>query len=373
MSLGLYSAVAALFCSHFFSWSNLYSSNIQSGDSSLIAWAIQWEAYSLTHNPFELFHGNAFHPHPNSIALSEHFFSLVLFNVLFRLYSTNPWFGFNLLIFLAYVLSSCGAYLLISRLTHSKLASFWVGIFWGFLFFRIHHIGHIQIHSFQWFPLCVLFLLKFCEQPTYRNAFVLTGFFLLQALTSWYLAVIISVALVVVACCHLHRGLLTRQAAQAGLLCLFLTGLCVLPFVSPYVLDTAQTSTLAARMEDALALGDQVQLRDYLTPPYATFAGQYFETKKYWIWQENTLYIGYVPLLLCSGYGLSSDYLGASLGASTLKTIVLCSHHLRWQPSAMCAPKVLSRMPGASNSRCTIWRSSSHLSAAYVRLSVFRY
>jgi hypothetical protein len=188
---------------------------------------LQWVSHALCHDPLNIFNGNTFHPHPHSIALAEHMFSLAVINVLFRLYSTNPWFGYNLLIFLAYVLSSCGAYLLISHLTRSKLASFWGGIFWGFLFFRVHHIGHIQILSFQWVPFCVLFLLQFFERPTYRAAFLFTGFFLLQALTSWYLAVIVSVALAVVACCHFHRGLLTRQVAQLGLASLILIGLVI--------------------------------------------------------------------------------------------------------------------------------------------------
>ena len=61
----------------------------------------------------------------------------------------------------------------------------WGGIFWGFLFYRVHHIGHLQILSFQWMPAAVVCLLRFWQRPAVRTAprFVLA--FTGQAPVSW--------------------------------------------------------------------------------------------------------------------------------------------------------------------------------------------
>ena len=43
--------------------------------------------------------------------------------------SDSPWFGYNLLIFLAYYLSCVGGYWFMREVTGSHQAGFWAGIF----------------------------------------------------------------------------------------------------------------------------------------------------------------------------------------------------------------------------------------------------
>jgi hypothetical protein len=169
------------------------------GDAGLNAWTLNWVSHALSHNWTNLFDGNAFYPHTNSIALSEHMFGLAVLIIPIRWFTSNPWVGYNALIFAAYFLSAIGAYLFIMNLTNNRLAAFWGGIFWAFGFFRIHHIGHLQILSYQWFPYVGLYLLKIKNSPSLKNTILFSSFFVLQALVSWYLAVITSILVIIIA------------------------------------------------------------------------------------------------------------------------------------------------------------------------------
>lgn len=293
----VYASLAALFCSNYFTWANLESHAMQNGDPALNAWALQWVSRSITTDPLNLFNGNAFYPSKNSIALSEHMFSLALINTLFRPFSESPWFGYNLLIFLAYLLSSLGAYNLLSYISGSKITGFWAGIFWGFLYFRVHHIGHLQILSFQWIPYTVYFLLRYTRRGDNKSALGLVCFFALQALVSWYLAVINTFISIFVLVCAVDKRFFVKPRWIKHILVLLAIGIVLTPFFIPYM-NMVKTSTLSDRMKHTLNSGDNVHLIDYLHPPQGTLIGQKIPKNTYWIWQENTLYIGYIPLLL---------------------------------------------------------------------------
>jgi hypothetical protein len=292
-----YAVLSALFCSRIFSWTNLRASGLMSGDPGLNAWALGWVSHALTTAPFQIMNGNAFYPAHASIALSEHMFSLALLNVLFRPFSESPWFGYNLLIFLAYLLSCTGAYRLTAQLTGSRAVAVFGGVFWGFLFFRIHHLGHLQILSFQWIPYSLLYLLRLTDEGGAANAAKLALFVALQSLTSWYLAAINVVVLFTVLLFFVGRRHLSVRFVALLAAVALAVGLVTSPFVPAY-LEQAKSSSLRGRMLAVQGSGDLVHLADYLTPPKATWIGSHIEGNKYWIWQENTLFVGYVPLAL---------------------------------------------------------------------------
>ena len=71
----------------------------------------------------------------------------------------------------------------------------------------------------------------------------------------------------------------------------------ILPAAWPYRAALAD-STLAERYALVDSFGDAVHLADYVTPPTPTLLGRTIPGNRYWIWGENTLFIGFVPLLL---------------------------------------------------------------------------
>ena len=293
----VYFVLSAIWCAHFFPLLHPNTSVMLDGDAGLNAWALNWVSRALTHDWINLFNGNTFYPHQNSIALSEHMAGLAIFNVPVQWFTNNPWVGYNLLIFNAYFFSAIGGYLFILHLTQNKLSAFWGGLFWAFGFFRIHHIGRIQILSYQWFPFIALFLLKTRCNPSIKNTLLFSVFFVLQALTSWYLAVIVSVLVTILFVANLSHTEWNKKHALAFGSAATLIVAAVSPFVSAYT-EIIKDSSLNDRIASISGIGDQVKLADYLTPPSATFLGTFIPNNKYWIWQENTLFVGYTACIL---------------------------------------------------------------------------
>jgi hypothetical protein len=297
MPVILFLALSYAWCIQFFSFGDLRSHVMTDGDPALNAWALNWVSHALVNDFPNLLNGNTFYPHLGAIKLSEHMTSLALFNVIVRFFSDGPWVGYNLLIFAAYFLSALGAYFFIHHVTGNRLAAVWGGVFWGFCFFRVHHTSHLQILSYQWLAFIALFTVKTQADPNAKNATLLALFFVLQALTSWYLAVIAAVFTIVVFLCNLQlRPCRPRQALAFGWAAILAT-VFILPFVLAYS-GVLHDTSLGDRAAHTRAFGDQVKLLDFFAPPSSTLLGSLIPNNKYWIWQENTLFIGYSAIFL---------------------------------------------------------------------------
>ena len=289
-------AVSALFCSNIFLLTDLDSHAILGGDPALMNWQLQWVSRALYTDPLNLFHGNTFHPHPNVVALTDHMLALAAINVPLSMLSDSPWFGYNLLILLAYYLSCVGGYRFMREVTGSHLAGVWAGIFWAFLFFRFHHIGHLHILSYQWMPFVAVALIRFLRSPTTGRTAALAIFSAAQALVSWYLAVITAVLIAVLAVLHVGPRHLTRRHAAGFTAVLAFCAAVVIPTALPYRTSLEETN-LGNRASEALVPRDRVSISNYLEPPRATMVGQLRQDGPS-IWGERTLYVGYVALAL---------------------------------------------------------------------------
>lgn len=295
----LYLGLSLLFASRVFALTNFTGHAMTDGDPALMAWTLQWESRALVRNPLELYAGNAFYPYPRSIVLSEPIVPLAVLNVPVRAFSANPWVGYNLLIVAAFYLSCVWGAAFVRAITGSDVAGVWGGIFWAFLFFRVHHIGHLQILSFQWVPAAMLCLVQLWRGPRVGRALLFVLAFVSQALVSWYLAVIVTVVLVVILLFRPRAEILSPPIVRLYALMALVTAVVILPFALPYRAGLAD-STLAGRRLAIDTSGDAVRLRDYLTPPQATLPGRLVPGNPYTIWGENTLYIGVVPLALAA-------------------------------------------------------------------------
>jgi hypothetical protein len=291
-----YLAVSLVFATRFFSLAHPGSHVMLEGDPALMCWTLQWVSHALLRDPLHLYAGNVFYPYSHAVVLTDPMVSLAVLNLPVRLVTANPWVGYNLLILAAYYLSCVSGAALARALTHSEHAAIWGGLFWGFLFFRVHHIGHLQILSFQLIPAAVLCLVRFWQRPDGKTLSLLVLVVAAQVLVSWYLAVILAAVLIVVAAgqqwATLRRPGLWRYALAAGLLAML-----ILPFAWPYRAGF-EDSSLAERRALVTTMGDAVHLWDYLTPPAATLPGRLVPGNPYSIWGENTLYIGMTPLVL---------------------------------------------------------------------------
>jgi hypothetical protein len=305
----MYLGLSLLFASRFFQLTHPTSFAITEGDPALVTWTLQWVSRALLHDPRALFAGNTFFPYAHAVVLTDSMLPLAILNAPIRLFTTNPWVGYDVLVVLAYYLSCVWGGWLAREVTGSETASIWGGIFWGFLFFRVHHIGHLQMLSFQVIPAAAVALLRFWKNPGVRSAVLFAVLFVVQALVSWYLAFIMAVILAVIAVCRPWRETLAPRALRYYVLIAVVTAAAIVPVAWPYRAAFAD-STLSERFALVNTFGDAVHPADFLTPPTPTLLGQLIPANRYWIWGENTLYVGFVPLLLAV-FGVASYVVSA--------------------------------------------------------------
>jgi len=293
----MYLGLSLLFAARFFPLSHPTSFAITEGDPALMCWTLQWVSHAIVHEPSRLFAGNTFYPYQHAVVLSDSMLSLAVLNVPVRWFTSNPWVGYNLLVVLAYYLSCVWGAWLARELTDSDVASVWGGVFWGFLFYRVHHIGHLQILSCQAIPAVAAASLRFWRRPTAGSALLVAILFVAQALVSWYLAFIEAVVLIVIALFQPWQTVFTKRTLRYYAL-IATIALVVLTPVALQYRAAFNESTLAERYALVNSFGDAVHPADYLTPPSSTLAGSLIPNNSYGIWGENTLYVGYVALLL---------------------------------------------------------------------------
>ena len=262
----------------------------------------------------------------------DHMLTLAVINVPLSMISDSPWFGYNVLIFLAYYLSSVGGYWFVREVTGSRQAGVWGGIFWAFMFFRIHHIGHRNILSFQGMPFVACALIRFLRHPTPERTLVFSACFIAQALVSWYHAVNSAILVLVLSLLHVGRQRLTRHHAALSIVAVALCAAVILPAAAPYRRSLEETH-LGNRFVEALVPGDRVSISDYLEPPRATVLGQLRQTGPS-IWGERTLYAGYTALALAlAGLFLRRGRVAAGIGDERARTPAVSG---RWIATGVC-------------------------------------
>jgi hypothetical protein len=215
-------------------------------DALLNVWITAWDGHQLLNDPLSLFDANIFYPYPRTLAYSE----LLLGNGLLALPITaatgNPVLGYNAALLLSFVLSGLGTYLLVLRLTRSPGAGLVAGTIFAFSAYRMTNLAQAQLLTTQWMPFALLALLQLMRQPKARYVAAFVLFFCLQALSSFYYAILLAMAvagLVVwrLAVCAWLRvkgrapdSALLRRVALHLLVAVALCALIVLPFALPY-------------------------------------------------------------------------------------------------------------------------------------------
>ena len=210
-------------------------------DALLNVWITAWGGHQLLSNPAHLFDANIFHPYPRTLAYSE----LLLGNALLALPITaatgNPVLGYNVALLLSFILSGLGTYLLVYQLTRSRAAGLAAGAIFAFSSYHLTNLAQAQLLTTQWMPFALLALYQLMRRPRPRHVVVLVLFFCLQALSSFYYAILLGLAVVVVGIGYWILGVRPssnvprRSLAVHLLVAAACCGLILLPFVLPYV------------------------------------------------------------------------------------------------------------------------------------------
>jgi hypothetical protein len=308
----VYAAVTAAMVSQFVNYSSFADASYE-GDARLIIWTLAWDNHAvLARQP--LFDSNIFYPAPHSLAYNEHLFGLSLFTLPLYAITGNPVLAYNIVWFLSFVLNALAMHALLHRYTRSDLASFAGALVYTFSYYKMLHAhGHLHLVWTWALPLSLLTLHRWNDRPSVARAAVWGVTVLLQALTSWYLAVMVvmvNAAAGLVMAAGWKQGWWKRIAHVAVIAALL--GACVWPFAREYRhLPPASTSESA---------GNSADLNSYLVPPEHTWAGRLWLARvgpgPRWIWGEQTVFLGWTALAI----GIA----GALAGLRTRPALTAC-------------------------------------------------
>lgn len=245
---------------------------------------------------------------------SLHFHSLCLGPSVLALPITatlGPTVGYNLLVWLSFVLSAFGVYRLVLGLRGadvSREAAFLAGVVYAFAAYRFSRMmGHLDLLSTQWLPFAALFLLRSIREGGSRNAIGLGLLTVLTLLTNWYLgASFVLFVLVVLGARWASAGSAEARLALRRV-ALPLLGAAVLtsPVWSGMLREGGRGGRLADPLGDSLA--HSADLLGFVLPSSAhPLWGREIATLRQHLFgpdendTENTVFLGFVPLALAA-------------------------------------------------------------------------
>ena len=234
-ALVLFAALAAFHTWPLASAPGTWSRN-DNGDALIDQWTIAWVAHQLPRDPLHLFDANIFYPERRTLAFSEHLVPQALMVAPVLWMGGSPVLAFNLCLLAGFTLTAWAMCLVIRRWTGNWWAALIAGCLAGYNASSLTRLTHIQSQHLEFLPLAILALDRLLDSPRTRHALALGGWFGLQALTSVYLLVFSSVAMVAAAAVRPLEwsGARFRQIAPRLLLAASIAIVLLLPFLAVY-------------------------------------------------------------------------------------------------------------------------------------------
>jgi hypothetical protein len=163
------------------------SLHLERSDQLLHAWTLDWTYHTLPRDPLGLFHANAFHPHPYSLALSDHLFGVAVTLAPLRAFVPNP-VRLNAVGTLAtFVLAGTAVAALVWYLTGSIAGAGVAALLYAFNPFRQSNYAQIQLLADYAIPLSFLFLHRYERGGRSRDLVAMAASVAWQTLCSAYL------------------------------------------------------------------------------------------------------------------------------------------------------------------------------------------
>jgi len=216
--------------------------------------------------------------------------------------------AFNLTIIFSFIMAGVGAYYLLYLITKDKYASFVGGGIFTFAPYHFAHaIQHLGLTQLQWFPFCLAFLFKLRMERTYKNALLFTLFLLLQMFSDAYYALIVVIMVLTFIAAWIysdHLKSIDYKTIKLGLLSLFITTItAALTYIFLMRPATSQPGGVPERDLSELVIYSARPWDFFVPMIYHPLFGNYtFDFVMSHLHGSNpveqTLYLGYVPLLL---------------------------------------------------------------------------
>ena len=243
-------------------------SAVYPGDAELIVWTLAWANHALI-DGVPLFDANIFFPATASLQYNDHLTGISLFTLPIYATTRNPVLAYNLIWLLSFVLNAQAMHALAYRHTRSHTAAATAALIFAFSFYKMLHAhGHLALIWTWLTPLSLWLLERWIERPRPMRAAAWAAVVVLEALGSWYTAVMVVLinAIAVVWWHGLAVRTQWRLRVPQFLVALVAGSLVVAPFAWQYrtlpAPDLAQVASLS------------VDWQSYLTPPLDTVVGR---------------------------------------------------------------------------------------------------
>lgn len=279
-------------------------------DPQFQAWTLAWDIRAVLNNPLNLFNANIFFPNQYTLAYSDHQIVNAILAMPLMGVTHNPIQVHNYMLILNFFLCSIGAYLLAVRLTGNRIAGMVAGIAFAYAPYKLAHVAHLNLCSCGWIPLTLLFLHRYWQGRSKRDALLAALFFTLQVLTTWHYGIMLAITVLLFLLVALIRDRKAFTLKWIGFLavafvCAFVV---ILPFALPYLRLRNENPDFERSVDEAEYFSADIS--DFLTAPAESLVwggvssglredmeivGERAEE------MERTIFPGLIPLLLGVG------------------------------------------------------------------------
>jgi hypothetical protein len=247
---------------------------MDAGDSAFFAWEIGWTVHSLKTDPSQLPHANIFHPLRYTLGMDEPVLGTTVLVLPLALFTDDAVLLYNVVRLLTFLLSALTAYWLAKELGAGEGPALLAGALFAFSPIRTDQVAHLSTLGTQWWPLVLLFTIRFANGKKTRDALLAALFAVLAFLACGYHGVI-AAAVLPPALLVLFWGRWDR--VPTGALAVVLAGLALLPAyrmhqkaLAPerYARGTEETILYSASVESFLATSAWNKIYGARTAPF---------------------------------------------------------------------------------------------------------
>jgi len=235
------------------------------GDSMFLTWTLSWGAHGLITQPFDLFDANIFHPHANTLALSDSMLSLApLFGVL-KWVSGDAIVALNVLVIAMFIFALVASHALGKRLFGREDLAILFAVVVCCNSYVFGQQNHPQLQTFGLISLCLLLLLRALELRRKRDGVAIAAATVVLSLANVLYGLIWVVAAVAVVVTLAVRRALPpiRSLLPAGATAALCTALVLGPVALLYR-RTLDAHGVTRAYEPTNSLG----IRDLITPQH---------------------------------------------------------------------------------------------------------
>jgi hypothetical protein len=249
---------------------------MDAGDSAFFAWEIGWTFHALETDPWQLAHANIFHPLRYTLGLDEPVLGTTVLVAPLSLFTDDAVLLYNVVRLLTFLFSALTACWLARELGAGEAVALLAGALFAFSPIRTDQVGHLSTLGTQWWPLVLLFTIRFARRGRAEDALAAAAAFVLAFLACGYHG-ILAAAVLPPFLLVLFWGRWDRL--KAGALAAVLAGLALFPLyrmhqkaLAPerYARGTEETILYSAAIESFLSTSPWNRLYGEVTDAFRT-------------------------------------------------------------------------------------------------------